>query len=364
MSKKRANNEGSLYYSKAEKCWIAEISLPSGKRKKKRSQKQNVVKDWLLEQRKNIQNNLFISDDKISFQEFATRFLNEVVVHSVKPSTFKSYEYLINSHMIPELGHIKLSNLKPQHIQSMYSRKLESGLSKRTVQYLHSVLRRSLNHAVTWGLIVRNPTDAVTPPKPQRKEPKTLTTAQAQLFLESITDPRWGTIYIVAILMGLRKSEILGLRWQDVDFKNNAISINNIIFEIQGKIHQGTPKSERSRRSVAMPMVVVSALTKYQQITNKSEGLVFTTSSGKPISQRNLTRNFHGALKKVGLSRIRFHDLRHTAATLLLKENVHPKIVQEMLGHSTITLTLDTYSHVIPGMQKEAADKMDSLFKR
>ncbi|MCP5094731.1 MAG: site-specific integrase, partial [Chloroflexi bacterium] len=181
--------------------------------------------------------------------------------------------------------------------------------------------------------------------------------------LESIAQPRWKTIYIIAILMGLRKSEILGLRWQDIDFKNDTISINHIIYEIKGKIYEGTPKTERSRRAVAMPAVVKNALKEYQVITENYDGLVFTTSTGKPISQRNLTRNFHGALQKVGLPRIRFHDLRHTAATLLLKENVHPKIVQEMLGHSTITLTLDTYSHVIPGMQKEAASKMDSLFE-
>lgn len=135
------------------------------------------------------------------------------------------------------------------------------------------------------------------------------------------------------------------------------------INDINGQIYKDSPKTESSRRTIAMPAYVAQSLKEYQEITQSTAGLVFTTSTGKPISQRNLSRHFYGALDRSGLPRIRFHDLRHTAATLLLKENVHPKVVQEMLGHSNIMVTLDTYSHVIPGMQQETADKMDSIFK-
>jgi integrase len=169
-------------------------------------------------------------------------------------------------------------------------------------------------------------------------------------------------IYVIAVTMGLRKSEILGLRWQDVDFEQGTVNISHIVTEIQGKIVTGTPKTASSRRTVPMPTMVTDTLKEHQQVKGKSEGLIFTTSTGRPVSQRNVSRHFHKALEYAGLPKIRFHDLRHTAATLLLKENVHPKVVQEMLGHSSIALTLDTYSHVLPGVGKKAADKMDELF--
>lgn len=363
MAKRRSNGEGTLFFSKSEERWIAEISLPNGKRKRKRAKSQKKAQRWLLEMRKQVQDGFISKDENITVGEFLERFLEEAVFHSVKYSTYRSYKHWVHGHTIPSIGHLKLTELNPHHLQSMYSSKLQEGLSKRSVQYIHSIIRRALNYAVQWSLIVRNPTDAVTPPKPQKKEPKTLNSEQAKRFLDSVDTPRWKTIYVIALLLGLRKSEILGLRWQDVDFKNNTISINNIVYEVDGIIYQGTPKTDSSRRTVAMPNLVVETIREYQKFTKEEEGLIFTTSTGRPVSPRNLSRHFYKALERADLPRIRFHDLRHTAATLLLKENVHPKIVQEMLGHSSITLTLDTYSHVIPSMQKEAASKMDEVFK-
>lgn len=362
MAKRRANNEGALFYSDYEECWIAEITLPNGRRRRKRSKKQKVVKDWLLKQRTALQEGRLLPDENITVAEYLDRFMNDVAAHTLRPSSIQSYGFLIRDHIKPEIGHIKLASLRPDHLQSLYSLKLESGLSKRTVQYIHSVIRRALNQAVKWGLLYRNPTAAVTPPKPKKKTPKTLTAEQVKQFFNAVSEHRYYPIYVIAVTMGLRKSEILGLRWQDVDLDQGTVSINHIVTEIQGVIHTGRPKTESSRRTVAMPDVVREVLQEHREATDGTEGLVLTTSSGRAISQRNLTRHFHAALEDAGLEKMRFHDLRHTAATLLLKENVHPKIVQELLGHSSITLTLDTYSHVIPSMQQEAADKMDDLF--
>lgn len=363
MTKRRANNEGSLFFDSTKESWCAEITLPNGKRRKKRGKNQKEVQDWLFEQRKYIQSGLPLKDEKVTVAAFMTRYMEEVAAHTLKPGTLKSYDHWVNAHIIPEIGRIKLAALRPEHLQRLYAKKLDEGLSKRTVQYMHSIIRRILNQAVRWGVISINPTNMVTPPKPEKQEFTTLSADQAKTFIESVEDGRWRTIYVVAILTGLRKSEILGLRWEDVDFKRSQLSINNIIYEVSGHIYSGSPKTDSSRRTIAMPNYVAQSLQAYQEITHETHGLIFTTSTGKPISQRNLTRHFHGALEKAGLPRIRFHDLRHTAATLLLKENVHPKVVQEMLGHSSISLTLDTYSHVIPSMQQEAADKMDGLFK-
>jgi len=162
-------------------------------------------------------------------------------------------------------------------------------------------------------------------------------------------------------MTGMRKGEILGLHWEDVNLENNVISIKHTLVSIQGRSMMEQPKSDAARRTIALPEMVSEVLKEYQLETGKDEGLVFTTSTDRPISQRNLTRHFHAALANAGLKKIRFHDLRHTAATLLLQAKVHPKVVQEMLGHSTIVLTLDTYSHVIPGIQEEAASEMDRI---
>lgn len=363
VTKRRGNNEGSIFWDTSKERWCAEITLLDSRRKRKRNKSKKVVQDWLLEQRNQIQQGIVVNDTNETVREYLTRFLEEVVAHTVKPSTYTSYSFWITSHIIPSIGRIKLKNLQPHHLQKLYSTKLEEGLSKRSVQYIHAIIRRALNEAVKQGFIVRNPTNAVTAPKPQRKNFTTLTVEQVRKLLREVEGHRFYPIYVIAVMMGLRKGEILGLRWQDVNFDNNTISIENIVYEIKGNLYQGVPKTKRSKRTVAMPDFVSNVLVNYKTDTGKTQGLIFQTSTGRPISLRNLSRHYYKARDEAGIPKVRFHDLRHTAATLLLKENVHPKIVQEMLGHSSITLTLDTYSHVIPGIQKKAAEKMDYLFK-
>lgn len=167
---------------------------------------------------------------------------------------------------------------------------------------------------------------------------------------------------MLAITTGIRQGEILGLHWEDVDLDKGDLAVRHTIQLLQGRIIEGEPKSAASRRTIALSDYTVAVLMQHKEKISKDEGLLFTTSSGRAVSPRNLLRHFHQVLDRTGLPKIRFHDLRHTAATLLLKENVHPKIVQEMLGHSTIALTLDTYSHILPDIQQEAADKMDKIF--
>ncbi len=161
----------------------------------------------MLEQRKTIQNNLLIDDERLTLGDYLDRFMNEVAVHSLAPSTIRSYNYLIRDHINPEIGYIKLVKLRPDHLQALYSKKLNAGLSKRTVQYIHSIIRRSLNQAVKWGLIYRNPTDAVTPPRPKKEPPRILSADQAKRFLESVEDHPWYPIYLLAITTGMRKGE-------------------------------------------------------------------------------------------------------------------------------------------------------------
>lgn len=362
MAKRRAKGEGSIFREISSGYWCAEITLPDGSKKRKRSKKQHIVREWLLEQRRALQDGLPINDGNIRYDIFLDRYLNDVAIPMLRPKTVDSYKWLIEGHIKPNLGHLPLSKIKPDYLQSLYARKLEEGLSKRTVQHMHAVVRVSLNYALKWGLIVRNPATLVSAPTPDRQEFITLNKEQASLFLDCIKNHRWYPIYVLAITTGMRKGEILGLHWENIDLEYGTLSIQHTVQYMSGQIIQGEPKTSGSRRKITLPEYTLGVLREFQESTGKTEGLLFTTSTSRPVSGRNVSRHFDSALEKAGLPHLRFHDLRHTAATLLLKENVHVKIVQEMLGHSTVALTLDTYSHILPDIQQEAADKMDGLF--
>jgi integrase len=357
MAKRRAKGEGSIFYSESHKSWVAEIYI-DGKKKRKYSKRQSVVREWLLTQRNAVKTGVFIADEKVSVSKFLRRYLEDIAAPTLKPKTIDSYTYLIEKHIIPHLGDLRLIQVRPDHLQTFYNLKLSEGLSKRTVQYCHAVLRRAFNQAVNWELLIRNPTDAVSPPQPQKQAPVTLSVDQIKKFLESVKDHSYYHIYLLAVGCGLREGEILALEGRDIRLPEGAISVRQTLIMIGGKLELGVPKSEKSRRVVMMPDFVIEELKKI----DIPEGLIFTTRTGRPISPRNLLRHFHASLAKAGIPRVKFHSLRHSFATIHLLSGTNPKVVQEALGHSTISLTLDTYSHVIPTLQKEAAKKLDGIF--
>ena len=357
MVKRRSHGEGTIYL-RPDGLWVAQITLPDGKRKTKYSKTQKVVKEWLLAQRNALQQGLWVKDDTLTVSGFFDRFLNDTLRFKVKPKTFDSYSSLIRLHINPTLGRLRLVELRPYHLQDLYRQKIESGLSNRTVQYIHAVIHRGLEQSFKWGIISKNVADLVEAPRPERKELTIFTVEQCRIFLEGIKDDRLYPFYALAIGCGLRLGELLPLEWQDYNFENSTVSVRRTLQRVRGKTIIGEPKSEKSRRVVAIPSFVLEVLK-----DRKSEGLVFSTRNGTAFSPRNIQRHFANTLVKLGLPKIRFHDLRHTFATIMLSQNVHPKTVQEALGHSSIVLTLDTYSHIIPSMQKEASEKMDALLR-
>ncbi len=359
MTRKRSANEGTLFKD-SRGYWVAEVTLPDGKRKRKYGKDQKTVKEWLLNYRKSLQDGLWVKDDKVILKDFLERFINDTLKNKLKPKTIESYTYLINNHINPTLGDVRLVDLKPQAIQSLYAKKIESGLSARTVQYIHAVLHRALDQAEKWGLVVRNVADLVESPRPTKKAIQTLTAEQCQKLLSSLKGDRMYAFYALS-LVGLRLGELLGLHREDINFNTGVISVRHTIQASPGKgLVEGEPKSEKSRRSIHLPDFVFQALKEHCANTSGTK-YVFITSNDTPFSPRNIERNFKSLLEKADLPIIRFHDLRHTAATLLLIEGVHPKVVQELLGHSTIGLTLDLYSHVLPTMQEDAAQRMNKL---
>jgi integrase len=289
----------------------------------------------------------------------------------VRPKTIFQYEQIFRQHIAPTLGNIKLKDLRPDQIQALYNAKLKSGTSARSVIMIHAVLHRALNHALKMGMIGRNPVDAVTRPKFKRKEMKTLDENQVRSLLSAVRGTRFDATYYLEISTGLRLGELLGLKWSDLDWKNQNIHIQRQLQRLPDGLAFSEPKTAKGRREIALGKAVIEKLRGHiaiQDQERKDAGklwlendLIFASSIGTPMDPSNLYHLFKKLLKDLGLPDLRFHDLRHTAATLMLKQGIHPKIVQERLGHSDISMTLNTYSHVLPTMQDEAAEKMDEI---
>lgn len=346
----------------------------SGFKTKKEAQK------FLNEQLHKMDTGTYFSPTKITVEEYLERWLSDYAKVNTAPRTYEGYEYIIRQHVIPQLGQLKIDKLKPLHIQSYYSNRLtegridgKGGLSNRSVLHHHRVLHQAFDQAVKWQMLQINPVNAITPPKPQKKKMNVLSREQIQLLLQETKEKSYFSIIYMAIHTGMRRGEILGLRWSDIDYKNLTISINQTVQRLKstGIELRNTTKTDGSRRSVAISESVIGMLKKVKvtQTKNKlhfgvlyqNHDLIFSNEDGSPIDPDGLSREFTRLVKRIDIPHIRFHDLRHTHATLLLQQGEHTKVVSERLGHSTIAITMDTYSHVMPNMQKEAAKKLDDF---
>lgn len=303
--------------------------------------------------------------DKTTVEQFLTRWLEDSVKQSVRATTFQQYSATCRTHLIPRLGKRQLSKLTPAHIQAMQADMVRDGHSDRVRELAHVILRRALQQALKWGLITRNPADAVDKPRSTAKKMQPLTAEQARQLLDAAAGDRLEALYVLAVTVGMRQGELLALQWQDVDLSAGTIRVSRNLEEVAGKFTVGEPKTAAGRRLIELPSVAVSALREHRkrQLAEGLRGdLVFTNTRGGYIRKSNLRRQmFYPLLERAGLPRIRFHDLRHTCATLHLLAGTPPRVVQEMLGHATIAITLGTYSHVMPGMGRAAADKMDTI---
>lgn len=309
---------------------------------------------------------------EMTMKEYLSYWISNYAVHNVASSTLKRYESSI-SDINSYLGNMILSKLKPAQIQNLYSLLMsDKGQSKSTVLKTHRTLSIALKHAVNWHFINSNPCNNVKPPRPDAVSMHVWDSATADRFIHSIRNE---TIYLPVLLAmqtGLREGEICALRWKDVDLDEKTLSVNYTLQRINGVLSLKTPKTKKSRRTIALMNSTVSALDQWrkeQQLFRivldndyDSEGYVCSWNDGRPFDPLYLSKKFAKLLKKYNFQPIRFHDLRHTHATMLLQQGVNPKIVSERLGHSTISITLDIYSHVLPNMQKEAVSRLEELF--
>jgi len=352
-------------------------------RKRKRIKKvfvggQRAAKNELLRLSTELETGLYVHQKKWTLAQYLEHWLETYGRPNLAPSTYASYERIICKHISLELGQTPLDKIQPMQIQAYYSKKLQNGrrdgaggLSARTVQYHHRVLREALHHAVKWRILVRNPADACEAPRPDRPEMSVLDPKDVSTLLEITLEHPDRDIFITAIFTGMRQGELLGLRWQDVDFTKRVVRIQQSVGYIPklGFVFR-EPKTKRSRRQVVLPQIAVDALTRRKKQVAadklligadlyKGLDLVFCTNVGAPLDPSGLSRRFKRIAAKLNAPKLRFHDLRHTHATLLLSQGVHPKVVQERLGHESINITLDTYSHVLPGMQEDAVAKLE-----
>ena len=369
MAKKRGQNEGTIFKRKDKDIWVAQISI-QGKRISKYGKTQSECREWIRKMQNQVDDGLTIA----GAQKTLAKYLEEwLLVHatSIRPKTAEQYNQICKQHIIPNLGSIKLKDLQAGHIQSLYSKKLASGTSKRTVVLIHAVLMRSLKQAEKMGIIGKNPVLAVTRPKVERKEMKVLNDGQVRSLLSAAAGERYEAAFWLAVSTGMRLGELVGLKWADIEWTNKQLRVQRQVQRLSTGLAFSEPKTKTSRRMIALGSEPVEKLRKHLVSQSKDRqkageswienDLIFPSVIGTPLDPSNLYHIFKELLKKAQLPPIRFHDLRHTAATLMLLQGTHPKIVQERLGHSDISMTLNTYSHVIPSMQAEAAEKLDEL---
>ena len=323
----------------------------------------------LTEAMANRDKGLIYNDENLALGEYLDRWLSDSVYGRVRESTFSRDKYLVTNHIKPSIGRVKLKNVNALQVQSLYRERLDSGLSHSTVQKSHHVLHKALVQAVKWNLIPHNPSDSVKAPTPTPKEMRPLSVSEANKLLEATRGDRLEALYLLAIHTGMRQGELLGLKWADVDLENAVVRVRRTLTRKGTGYVLGEPKTKKSRRTVRLTQMAVEALRSHRmsQAQEKlrtgslyqDEDLVFAGRNGGFINPSNLRqRYFKPLLKRAGLPQITFHDLRHTYASFLFQRNVHPKIVSDTLGHASVAITLDTYSHMVPGMGGEAVYAM------
>ena len=371
---KRGHGEGSIY-KREDGLWVCVIDLGivSGKRKRKylygdtRKEVSEKLKIALRAQ----QQGLPIALERQTVEHFLQTWLSDSARPKTRATTYRGYEIVVRRHLIPEIGHIQLAKLTGQDVQRLINLKMQSDLSPRMVQYIHAVLHIALGRAQKWGYVVQNVAELVDVPSVPHFEPEFLSVEDARALLHAIQGHRLQALFTVALALGLRKGEALGLRWKSVDFDKQQLVVQTNLQFIEGKFQILETKSHAGRRSISLPDVALKALIQHKEQQGiereaakedwQEWGLVFTTSRGTPFHASNINRMFNQILKKAGMFHLRFHDLRHTCASLLIAQGVHPRMIMEILGHSQISLTMNTYGHIIPGLKGEVADKMQEL---
>jgi integrase len=366
---RRGHNDGTIFQRKKDgkvvDGWIAEVSLgPGAGRQTFYAKKRSEAQEWLTAQLRAKQLGLSRTGKRMSTGQALSTWLEQVAKPRVRPATYTRYSGLVMQHLIPSIGAVPLEKLTPRIVQTMLNAKASGGLAPRSVHHLRAVLRTALNQAMRWGDVPRNVAALTDSPRVEAHAITFLDAGQAGQLLAAARGDRLEALYTVALALGLRQGEALGLRWQDVDLEARQLHVRHAVQRIDHRLQLVEPKTTRSRRTITIPATVVNALREHQRRQLKEAmridgGFVFAHPDGSPLDGSVVTHQFQRLLKRAGLPRLRFHDLRHSCASLLLAQGVSARMVMETLGHSNISTTMDIYSHIMPSLREEAADAMD-----
>jgi integrase len=327
-----------------------------------------------------LEKGVYVKPNKMTVGEWLEEWLNNYATLNVSPRTLEGYKFLVRRHITPALGALELTKLESRHLQSYYAKSLaigrlngNGGLGNRSVQYQHRIISNALKHAVKMGVLSRNVAQTVDPPRLIRKPLSVLAPEDLARFLEAAKNTIYYPLLFTALYTGMRRGELLALRWRDIALAMATLSVVNSMYRLNRQTMIKEPKSPHSRRMIALPPTLTLMLSNYKieqarqrEIVGKplsDSDFVFAHIDGEPIDPDTVTQAFGNILQKAGLPHLRFHDLRHTHATLMLKAGVHPKIVSERLGHAKVSITLDIYSHILPGLQEAAAESFDKMLK-
>ncbi|MFC1967418.1 tyrosine-type recombinase/integrase [Chloroflexota bacterium] len=368
--------------------WAVVIELPRDAASGRRKQKWIPVKGTKRDAERKLRDvlhtmdkGIYLEPNKVSLGEWLRQWLNDYVSIHTTDRTQESYSSIVERHLVPALGAIRLVELQPQHIQRYYAKALSEGradgtggLSARSVVYHHRILSKALDYAVKMNMVVRNVLSVVDPPRVARTQMATLNAEEVVKFLDAAKDTDYFVMFATLLYTGLRRGELLALKWRNLDLDKGSLIVTETAYKLgNGQYVIKEPKTAHSRRTVSLSPALIALLKEYradQELLRIQLGLgltdndfVFIRHDGSPINPNAVTLAFKRVLKKAGLKNIRLHDLRHTHATLMLKAGEHPKIVSERLGHSNIGITLDTYSHVLPGLQEAAAERFDGTLE-
>jgi integrase len=312
-------------------------------------------------------------DERTRFDTYLQTWLSEVVQPARSRSPWQGYEVNVRKHIAPLIGHRPLAKVSAADVQAVLNTKRSEGLATRTVQYIHATMRAALGVAYRWGLVARNVATLVEPFKLDRPPVTPFGLDEVAGLLNVAANDRLGAFYTVAIAIGLRPSEALALGWADVDLKAGTVKVRRILERQEGRYVFNEPKSRTSRRTLLLPVVCVEALKAHrrrqleERLAASEEwedwDLVFTTPLGQPLSRNNVSHHFGLLQQRAGVPHHRLYDSRHTAASLLLAQGVSPRVVMEVLGHSSFALTMDTYTHVMEPLMSDAAEAMDRALR-
>lgn len=371
MGGRRGRGEGSIF-KRSDGRWAAFVTGFGGQRRSVYGRTRAEAARKLSELTQQRDSGLPLPTGRQTVASFLAEWL-QGQRSQLRPKSWRRHEEHIRLHIVPFIGGVSLRRLTPQHLNQLYANRLAAGLSAVSVHHIHGTIHRALVHAVRWGLVARNVADLVDPPRVQHREMLVLSPDQVRRLLEAAKDGPLEAVIAVAVSTGLRRGELLALRWRDVDLDAGVLRVvGTLQRDYNRKLVISETKTARSRRQVELSALAASALRQHRAKQTQlrlmlgeewdDHDLVFPNHFGKPQDGSHLLLGqFVPLLARAGLPRVRLHDLRHTAATLLLGRGVHPKIVSEMLGHTTVGITLDLYSHVTPTMQRQAVQAMDVL---